>query len=228
MTQTWHDLLFAHWPLPPEALRPLVPPELPLDTRDGAAWIGVVPFGMRDVRLRGLPGIPGASAFPEMNVRTYVTVGGKAGVWFFSLDAASLLAVMSARAAVGLPYYWARMSIERAGDQVRYESRRIGSGPPAAFAAGYGPTGPARTAAPGSLDSWLTDRYCLYTVRGGVIRRLEIDHPPWPLRPAAASFSRNEVALASGVALPDRPPLLHFADRLEVRFWAPVRIFSGE
>jgi uncharacterized protein YqjF (DUF2071 family) len=226
MTQTWHDLLFAHWPLPPEVVRPLVPRELTLDTRDSSAWIGVVPFGMRDVRLRGLPPVPGASAFPELNVRTYVTAGGKGGVYFFSLDAASLLAVVAARASVGLPYHWARMTLVREGEEVRYSSRRRGSGQRAELVARYRPLGAARIAEPGSLDAWLTERYCLYTVGGGSVRRLEIDHDPWPLRPAEASFEANGVAGASGLRLPHVPPLLHYAERLAVRFWSPRRAFS--
>src|SRR6478736_184531 len=96
MTQTWHDLLFAHWRIRLDVMRPLVPRELEIDTFDGSAWIGVVPFRMSAVRMRGLPPVPGASAFPELNVRTYVRYGGRAGVWFFSLDAESALAVFAA------------------------------------------------------------------------------------------------------------------------------------
>src|SRR5437867_5100192 len=106
-TMRWHDLLFLHWPVRPEIIRPLIPNGLELDTFDGAAWIGVVPFRMTGVRLRWLPPLPGISAFPELNVRTYVRVRDRPGVYFFSLDAGSRTAVAMARAWFHLPYFHA-------------------------------------------------------------------------------------------------------------------------
>src|SRR4029079_756429 len=141
------------------------PAHLEIDTFDGAAWIGVVPFRMSAVRMRGLPQVPGASAFPELNVRTYVRYGGKAGVWFCSLDAESALAVFAARRFYHLPYFRARMSCTRQGDEIEYSSVRTHpDAPPAEFVARYGPIGPVEFAAPGSLEHWLTERYCLFTV----------------------------------------------------------------
>jgi len=225
MAMTWHDLLFAHWPVAAEALRPLVPSALELDTFDGAAWIGVVPFRMSGVRFRGTPALPGPGAFPELNVRTYVTHGAKPGVWFFSLDAASRVAVRAARRWFRLPYFDASMTCDEGGGAIVYRSRRTHTGaPPAEFAARYGPLGPESRAMPGSLDHWLTERYCLYAAEpGGALLRAEIHHAPWPLRPAHAAIHVNSMADAAGVALPAEPPRLLFARRLDVVGWTPER-----
>src|SRR5262245_42644757 len=150
MTQTWHDLLFAHWPVDADSLRPRVPPQLPLDLFDGRAWIGVVPFHMTNVSPRLIPPLPGLSAFPEINVRTYVTVGGRPGVYFFSLDATNPVAVWSARALFRLPYFQASMRVERRGDGVGYRSRR--SAGDAVFDAEYAPSGTGFVADRGSLE----------------------------------------------------------------------------
>lgn len=224
MRQAWHDLLFAHWPVAPAALRPLVPPGLELDLHDGAAWVGIVPFRMSGVRVRGLPPLPGAAAFPELNLRTYVRRGGRGGVWFFSLDAASRLAVRAARAWFALPYFDAEMRCNARDDgTVEYASRRTHRGAaPAELRARYRPVGAPERAAPGSLAAFLTERYALFTVRGGRVLAGEIHHPPWPLQPAAAELERETLAAASGIALPAAPPLLHFARRLDVLIW-PLR-----
>jgi uncharacterized protein YqjF (DUF2071 family) len=219
MFQRWHDLLFAHWPLDADRVRPLVPAELELDTREGTAWIAVTPFHMSGVRARGLPAVPGTSAFPELNVRTYVRYGGKPGVYFFSLDASNPLAVIGARALFKLPYHLADMRIERAGDRFDYSSRRLGGR--AEFGAVYGPCGPVVLSAAGSLEHFLTERYCLYTVRDRKVRRVEIDHAPWPLQPARAEISRLGVARAAGLPLEGPPALTHFAATLDVRIWPP-------
>jgi uncharacterized protein YqjF (DUF2071 family) len=225
MAMRWHDLLFMHWPVSPAALRPHIPPSLQLESFDGAAWLGVVPFRMSGVRPRGVPALPWVSAFPELNVRTYVTAGGKPGVWFFSLDAANPLAVRGARRAFHLPYYDARMAAERSeGGGVRYTSVRSHRGaPPAAFRARYRPSGPAFQAAAGSLDRWLTARYCLYAAdRRGTLWRGDIDHAPWPLQPAEVEVERNTMPAPLGLVLPDRPALLHFARYLAVVAWWPA------
>jgi len=226
MAQTWLDLLFAHWPVPVEALRPRVPPALPIDTFGGEAWIGVVPFRMSGARPRLAPPLPWLSAFPELNVRTYVTLDDKPGVYFFSLDAGNPVAVAAARVWAHLCYFSADMAVQPDGDWVHYASRRTHAGaPPAELIASYRPTGPAAPAPTGSLADWLTSRYCLYAAdRGGRIYRLEIDHAPWPLQPAEATFQVNTMAEAAGVRLPDRPPLLHFSRRLDMRAWWPRRV----
>lgn len=220
MRQIWHDLLFAHWPLAPAEIRPLVPPQLALDLFDGQCWIGVVPFWMSGVRVRGLPPLPGLSRFPELNVRTYVTYGGKPGVYFFSLDAANHSAVRAARKFFHLPYFYALMnSSERAGT-IFYSSTRNQT--QAEFRASYQPTGPVQLSEEGSLTDWLTARYCLYTTHRDRAYRCEIHHSPWPLQAAEAKFERNTMAAAASIALPDLPPLLHFSKRLEVLIW-PLR-----
>ena len=217
MTQTWHDLLFAHWAVDPVVLRARVPAALDLDVFENRAWIGIVPFRMSNVAPRGVPALPGISAFPELNVRTYVRVGDKPGVFFFSLDAASAFAVGAARVMFGLPYYVAAMALREDEGLTRYRSRRTAAGAPAELAAVYHPTGPVFHAARGSRDYFLTERYCLYTVdRRGRPHRLEIHHPPWPLQPASAAFEVLKMTEQIGVTLPAEPPVLHFARRQDV------------
>ena len=215
--QTWHDLLFAHWRLPAAALRPLIPPPLTLQEFSGTAWLAVTPFWMSGIAYRRLPPLPGASRFEELNVRTYVTLEDRPGVWFFSLDAASRLAVLAARWLYGLPYLAARMWHRAEGDQLVYHSERAdGTG----FDARYGPVGPAVTSAPGSVEHWLTERYCLYAPgRSGRLYRAEIHHQPWPLQPAQAAITRNDLPRAHGIAVAGPPDLLHFSRRLEVVVW---------
>jgi uncharacterized protein YqjF (DUF2071 family) len=196
LAQSWHDLLFAHWPVPAEALRPALPAGLALDTFEGRAWIGVVPFRMSGVRLRWLPALPGISTFPELNVRTYVVHGDKPGVYFFSLDAANALAVAVARAWFHLPYFRARMACVADGKEIRYSSLRAhGSAPAAEMRARYRALADAATATRGTLAHWLTERYCLYSVDGGGSTwRGDIHHAPWPLQPAEAEFESNRMA----------------------------------
>ncbi|HEX5830842.1 MAG TPA: DUF2071 domain-containing protein [Gemmatimonadaceae bacterium] len=230
MAQRWNDLLFAHWPVARDALAALVPPSLPIDSYDGTAWVSITPFRLRGLRPRYLPPFPGLSAFPELNVRTYVTLGGKPGVWFFSLDAGSLPAVLAARAVYHLPYFRAAMSVHEARDgSIHYHSRRAYDWPPPAdFSARYRPTGAVARSEPGSLDHWLTERYCLYAVdAAGHVHRAEIHHRPWPLQPAEAGIERNTMAAAAGITLPSEPPRLAFARRLDVVVWPPTRVAAG-
>jgi uncharacterized protein YqjF (DUF2071 family) len=223
MRQRWHDLLFAHWRAPVGVLRPLVPRALPLDLFEGEAWIAVTPFRMTGVRLRGLPALPGVSRFPELNVRTYVTLEGKPGVYFFSLDAGSRLAVSAARQFFRLPYHRAHMSAEPFAEGISYRSERDGP-PPAGFEGWYAPVSPPLRSTPGTLEHFLTERYCLYTVaRDGGVHRVEIDHDPWPLQRARADIRRTTMAESAGISV-DGDPLLHFAKVLDVRVWAPERV----
>jgi len=217
MQQTWNNLLFAHWPVPQDSLRPLVPPGLPLHTYDGQCWVAVAPFQMSGIRGRLMPPIPGVSTLPELNVRTYVSCRGKGGVYFFSLDAASRLAVWAARAAYKLPYFFARMEVQETSEFIQYKSsRQSGS---AEFRARYRPVKPVEIRRPGSLAHWLIERYCLYTVNRGVIYRAEIHHQQWPLQDAEAEFQTNTMAAAAGISIPSAIPLLHFSKKLEVLIW---------
>lgn len=202
MTQQWWDLLFAHWPIPIDVMRAHVPNQLELDTFEGEAWIAVVPFRMAGVRPRGLPAVPWLSNFPELNVRTYVRAvdrhapGGptvKPGVFFFSLEAGNPVAVSIARHLFKLPYFRAYMRLTQRGDTIDYASYRTHDRAPLAeFVGRYGPTGPVYAATPGTLEHWLTERYCLYAVDGaGRVYRGEIHHQPWPLQPARAEIDVN-------------------------------------
>jgi uncharacterized protein len=216
MQQIWNDLLFAHWPIAPEIMRPLVPSSLPLDTFDGQCWVAVTPFHMTGVRARWTPPLPGLSAFPELNVRTYVTHGGKGGVYFFSLDAGSRVAAWAARSTYHLPYFHARMQVADHNGSIQYRSIRNHD---AELSAEYRPIGSVQIRESGTIEHWLTERYCLYTVVGDSVYRAEIHHHPWPLQDAAAEFSANTMARAAGIELPAIQPLLHFAKRLEVLIW---------
>jgi uncharacterized protein len=220
MAQSWHDLLFAHWPISPEKLRPLVPSQLDLDRFDQQCWIGVIPFWMSGVRPRGVPAIPGLSSFPELNVRTYVTRSGQPGVYFFSLDAASLPAVRTARAIYHLPYFLADMQVKGTGVEIAYSSARRNA--EAEFRACYAPVDAVELRKPETIEHWLTERYCLYTVHGQSAYQGEIHHVPWPLQNASAEINVNSMARAAGITLPDTHPLLHFAKRLDVVVW-PLR-----
>lgn len=218
--QSWRDLLFAHWPVAASTLRALVPPELELDEFDGSAWLGLVPFRMAGVMRRPLPDLPGVSAFPELNVRTYVARDGKPGVWFLSLDAANRLAVWAARRFFYLPYYRAQTSIAVDGGTVRYRSSRAG----AELVASYRPTSEPYLARPGTLEHWLTERYCLYAkAPDGSLWRNDVHHPPWPLQSATAEIERNTLFDSHGITVREPPALLHFARRLDVIVWSAER-----
>jgi uncharacterized protein YqjF (DUF2071 family) len=211
--QSWVDLAFLHWRVDADELRKLVGPSVELDLHDGDAWLAVTPFLLSDFRLRGMPPLPRVSTFPELNVRTYVTRDGKPGIWFFTLDAASTLAVEGAKRLFRLPYNRAQMSHRRVGDHVHYESSRAG----AAFSASYRGTGPLFQAEPGSLEEFLTERYCLYTEDGGRAYRAEIHHPPWDLQRGEARIALNTM---SPVELPDDAPHVLFSPRQDVVVWA--------
>ena len=175
--------------------------------------------------MRAMPPLPTTHAFEELNVRTYVTLDGRPGVWFFSLDAASLLAVLGARLGIYLPYFRATMAMTRRGDEITYTSERWSiAGAPASFAASYRPTGPAFHAAPGTLDHFLTERYALYASDAKRIWRGDIIHPPWSLQPAEARIDRNSMIAAAGIGAPGHEPLLHFSALQDVRLWWPVRV----
>ncbi len=222
--QTWRDLLFAHWPVPAAALRPLVPEGIAIQEFDGVSWVGVVPFRMEGVTARGLPAIPGFSAFAEINVRLYVEVAGRPGVWFVSLDATNRIAIAMARALFHLPYFHATMSCTRERDTIAYASIRSGAARPLAFRASYGPVGKASVAQPGTIEHFLTERYCLFTTaRDGSILRADVHHEPWPLQPAEAVIADVTLATSQGIPLDGPPALLHFSDRLDVIGWMPRR-----
>ena len=196
--------------------------QLTLDTFDQQCWVAVTPFHMSNIRSRGIPALPGLSRFPELNVRTYVTVVGKPGVYFFSLDAANLPAVWAARKLYRLPYFHARMSVSGSEHGISYDSRRYHRN--AELRARYAPTGSIQLREPNTLEHWLTERYCLYTVANGNVCRAEIHHEQWSLQDAKAEFEFNTMALATGIQLRDTKPLLHFSKKLEVLIWPLQKI----
>ena len=227
MGMTWEDLLFEHWPVPEELLRPLVPPGLDVETRDGSAWLGVVPFRMRNVRLRGTPALPWVGVFPELNVRTYVRHRGeRPGVWFFSLDADQPLAVAVARRLFHLDYVWATMRCAREGGAVVYRSHRRGApAGEAEWRGRYASTGRPVPAPAGSLPDFLTARYCLYAADArGRLYRGEIDHAPWQLEEAMAEVDTDTMTRPLGFELPAGEPLRWFVRRLDVVAWPIERI----
>lgn len=226
MRMRWRELLFAHWVVDPATVRPLIPAGLQLDLFQGRCYVGAVPFLMENVTPRLVPPLPGLHAFPELNLRTYVTAGGKPGVWFFSLDAGQKLAVRVARRFFHLPYFDAKFEIALTGGEISYTSVRTHKGAAEAkFSAEYRPIGPVYHSAAGTLDAWLTDRYCLYASdRVGAIYRGEIDHGPWPLQKAEATVHVNTLGDSPGIRMPHEPAALHFAKSLDVKAWMVQRI----
>ena len=228
MHQNWGKLLFMHWTIDAEILRPLIPSQLSIDTFDGKAWIGVVPFTMWGIRAAFLPAIPGTSAFHELNVRTYVHFNGAPGVWFFSLDAASGFAVWGARTFYHLPYFNAEMSLEQEGETINYSSKRIDQrGSPAEFQAKWDIGESLAQSTPGSLEFFLTERYCLYSFHRDRLFRSRISHQPWPLKKAelvSATLSlaggyRSTMIQALGIPESVGEPLLHYAESIAVDIW---------
>lgn len=225
MHQYWGKLLFMHWAIDAEVLRPLIPSQLSIDTFDGQAWIGVVPFTMWGIRASFLPPIPGTSAFHELNVRTYCHFKGLPGVWFFSLDAANSLAVWGARTFYHLPYFNAEMSLEQQGSRIEYASRRRDArGPAAELRAAWTIGDPLPQAQPGSIEFFLTERYCLYSYHREQLYRSRIFHEPWPLQNATLDSYQSTMITSLGVAEPAGGPLLHYAESIGVDIWPLKRV----
>ena len=223
--QSWQHLLFAHYPVSVATLRPLIPRELEIETFDGTAWIGVVPFYLV-IRPRWTPGVPGLSFFPEINVRTYVRHGDRSGVWFFSLDATNRLAVWAARSFYGLPYFQARIAMRRPrhdepGSQVVFASQRMHpQGGRARFVGRYRPVGQVCAPQPGTIEHFLAERYCLYAQhpQQGLLR-VEVHHAPWPLQKAVAEIDENSMAEPVGIRFSNPPVWTHFAAGVDVAVW---------
>lgn len=210
MRQKWRDLLFLHWPIDPEAIRAHIPAGLTLDLFGGKAWLAVVPFDMNGVTARGCPAPRSLSDFPEINLRTYVTCQGKPGVWFFSLDVSSGLAVWAARTFFHLPYFKAEVSCKSVGLEVQYRHQRGDL----LFSADYYPV-ESFQADPKSFEHWATARYCLYCQSGkGILYRGEIQHPPWPLERAEITLHQN--TLLADFPVGEMHPSLLFSRSLDV------------
>jgi len=254
MHQNWGKLLFMHWAIDEKLLVPLIPSSLSIDTFDGAAWFGMIPFTMWGIRASFLPPIPGASAFHELNVRTYVHLNGMPGVWFFSLDAANSLAVWSGRTFYHLPYFNADMNLKQSGNLIEYSARRTDSLTYAQFFAresrGFSAdlnadrfrslphaelnvkwtTGePLRQSTPDSLEFFLTERYCLYSFHRNQLYRSRIFHEPWPLHGAKllADGYRSTMIGSLGLPEPASEPVLHYAESIAVDIWPLTGIHGG-
>lgn len=228
MTQRWNDLLFAHWRVEATQISALLPEGLVVDTFDSSAWLGIVPFWMDRIKVRGIPTIPGARSFPELNMRTYVRDlrTNTPGVYFFSLDGANLFGVIAARSFYHLPYYWAQMRIKDQGNQeFAFQSRRRFAGKPVVFKARYrglGPTARLAESRLGTLEYFLTERYCLFThTRLGQLVRANVHHVPWPLEDARAEIERNDLPASIGIQIAPQQPVLHYSRRLAIYMWPP-------
>lgn len=228
MTQTWGKLLFMHWPVGESSLRPLIPKALEIDTFDGSAWIAIAPFTMWDIRALPpfIPAFPGLSALHEMNVRTYVHTQSVPGVWFFSLDASSVAAVLAARTFYFLPYYHAKIDLEEKHGTINYSSVRADE-PPAEFHASWSIGEPLPAAQPDSLEFFLTERYCLYSERNDELYRARVHHQPWPLQKASLSSLSSSMIESHGLPTPAGDPLLHYCEELQVDIWPLEKVESS-
>ncbi|WLR52074.1 DUF2071 domain-containing protein [Bacillus tianshenii] len=228
MTQTWEDLLFMHWPLPVDVLRPFIPEQLEVDTFDGKAWIAVVPFYMNHIQLRGLPEVPGARSFLELNVRTYVKYRNQSGVYFFSLDANHLPAVMVARSIFHLPYLTAKMTMKKAESAIQLASVRSHRGfSKSALDLSYRPVSESYSASYGSIEHWLTERYCLFTVKKNNVYRGDIHHIKWSLQVAEADIRKNTlVPFIQEQPYFNEKPLLHYSKHIRA-FIYPMSKVKG-
>lgn len=239
MYQRWACLLFLHWEVPAELLRPRIPAGLELDLFEGRAFVGLVPFTMTGVRPRGLPAVRALSDFHEVNVRTYVhRKGFDPGVWFFSLDAASAPAVRLARWSYKLPYAFAAMELNGSptrggeaagpGERRTYRSNRLWGGPlPASCSIRYDAVGSPSAAMPGTLEHFLAERYLLYTEAGGRLYRGQVHHTPYPLQPATVAELDESLVAAAGIERPAVPPLAHYARAVEVEIFPLRRVRDG-
>jgi uncharacterized protein YqjF (DUF2071 family) len=225
MIHNWDLVTFLHWRYEPAAVQALLPEGLEIEEFDGSAWVGLVPFRMT-VRLPGAPPVPWLSRFPETNVRTYVRgPDGRAGIFFLSLEASRLPAVVTARSRFGLPYMWARMSLRQDGDHLEYESSRVWPGPRGASLLARVRVGePFEGAEPSGLDDFLVSRFRLYSERNGRLLTVAADHQPWPLRHAHVPQLHDELMAAAGLPASEGDPLVHYSDGVEVRIGRPERL----
>jgi uncharacterized protein YqjF (DUF2071 family) len=213
LEMTWRDGLFVHWPVDPDVVADTLPERLSVATYNGDAYLGVVPFLMSDIRPRGSPI---GRSFPELNLRTYVDGPNGRGVYFYNLDASDPVGVAVARRVFALPYYRARMRVDRDGDRISFASDRTHRGVPSAgFDATYEPVGEAFTPEPGSCEAFLLENYRFYAAGRGLYRG-EIAHEPWTLRPATVDIRTNTLFEANGFDRPERDRLVHYAEPIDV------------
>jgi hypothetical protein len=226
VTQRWNDLLFAHWPISASMMEALLPEWLEVDSYQGSAWLGAVPFWLDRIKIRGVPTIPGLRNFPDLNFRTYARdrFTRTPGIYCFSVDSSNLLTVAMAHAIYHLPYKLAEMHLEQRSErEFAFYSRRWFSRPEVIFKARYRGLGPTHKTAempPGSFEYFFSERHCVFsTNRAGQPIRANLHHVPWPLEEAEAEIERNDLATAVGIELPKMDPVLHYSRRLAVYVW---------
>ncbi|HWK22969.1 MAG TPA: DUF2071 domain-containing protein [Ureibacillus sp.] len=222
MKQTWNDVLFAHYPIQRKVLEKLVPRELTLDTFNDTGWITIVPYLTSSMHLRGLPPVPGLATYPGFNIRTYVNVNGKPGVYFFKLIAANYIASYAAKCFFRLPYSYMKINYRRPNDVIVFESEKKSG---IQLLCNYKSLSAAQPTEKGSMEEWLVERYCLYTVnKKGVIYRADILHEPWNLEKAEADFYENTLLSSLNIISETEKPILHYAKKRVIQFWpiAPI------
>lgn len=218
MRQEWKDLAYLHWRYDPAVVQALLPPGLTVDTFDGSAWVGLIPFSMRDIGLARGPSVPYLGSFPEVNVRTYVHVNGRPGVWFFSLDVNRLLPAVVARVSYRLPYCWGATTHVRDGDVLSTHIRRRW---PQRITSSSIIMRMGEPVAADELDVFLTARWGLYSASRSGLRYAAVDHEPWPLRTADALSYDSILLEAAGLPTPQGKPHARCSDGVHVRIGLP-------
>ncbi|MBM7643828.1 uncharacterized protein YqjF (DUF2071 family) [Scopulibacillus daqui] len=225
MTQTWNDVFFIHWPVDFDDIRDKVPKPLYIDTFNGRAWIGIVPFHITDFKVRDIFSIPFSSAFPEINVRTYVTYNNKPGVYFFSLDAGHWMASVAARTAARLPYFFSKIDVAKKNGIITYKSSRQDTNRlDGEFEGSFSSDHTTYKSEKGSLDEWLTERYCFYTTYRNKLYRCDIHHEKWELQKAEGEILTNTLVSSQGITLPDDKPVFHYASRKKALIWPLIQV----
>jgi uncharacterized protein YqjF (DUF2071 family) len=225
---TWRDLLFASWRVPPEIVRAKVPPELDLDTFDGSAWVTLVPMHVTGMHYRDVPPIPGMVTLRELNFRTYVKRNGKGGVYFLSIECPAIVSDWMALHLFKVPYLKAQIVMANDGVTYHYASERTQSDmPPAAFFGTFSPSGETASPAPGSLESFLVERFCLFFVKDGKVYRGDIHHEAWKLQSAELNIGYNTIAKAAGFDLAEKPDHIAFSPATDTLVWLPVHDKRG-
>jgi hypothetical protein len=227
MHQNWHHLLFMHWEIPAHELQAMVPPELTIDTFEGKAYVGLIPFTLSGVRPMLAPPIPWLSSFHEVNVRTYVHRQGRdPGVWFFSLDASSALAVEGARAFYKLPYFHSQIDFTTAED-IEFVSHRddpTGATPANAHIRYRPADGVVTHAGAGTLDHFLVERYLLYSMdKDRQLHRARVHHQPYPIQRADVLRLEETLVWAAGIRRGDSAPIRHYVREVNVKIDPPER-----